>query len=110
MLDEGGLGAEALAAVDALEGLLPRVDPLVDVEQGDVGEPLAAEVAPVLKRFHRLVGPPATKYQPLKEAESDQIQIISIRFFHQVRYGTYILLYNRSGFNMNRLVVLKKDF
>ncbi len=58
MLDKRGLGAEALAAVDALERLLPGVDPHVDVEQGDVGEPLGAESALVLKCLHRLVATP----------------------------------------------------
>jgi len=58
VLDEGGLGAEALAAVHALVGFLPCVDPLVDIEQGDVGKALRTEVAPVMERLHWLVNSP----------------------------------------------------
>jgi len=58
VLDERGLGAEALAAVHALEGFLSGVDPLVNVEEGDVREPLGTEAAPVLERLHRLVTSP----------------------------------------------------
>ena len=59
VFDEWGLWAKALAAVNALEGLLPGVDPEVDVEEGDVGEPLCTEAALVLERLHRLVASPA---------------------------------------------------
>lgn len=56
VFDEGGLRAEALAAVNTLERFFPGVDPLVDVEEGDVGEPLGTVVALVLERLDRLVG------------------------------------------------------
>lgn len=55
VFDEGGLRAEALAAIFALIRLLTRVHALVDVEEGDVWEPLGTVVALVVECLRRLV-------------------------------------------------------
>lgn len=73
MFDEGGLRAEALAAVYALEGFLPRVDPLVDIEEGNVWEPLGTEVTLVLERLRGLVAAPSRHRKHLVTTEQQDV-------------------------------------